>query len=109
MAAVDHDIGAIEARLEEALVGRQLERIRHDARRIGQHPVGGDDGVAFDAGDRSHDPPGGYPLGGVTRRMCSSFSCASRTFEGAPIIRSSACWLSGKAITSRMALTPASS
>ena len=41
-------------------------------------------------------------FGGSANRMCSSRSCLSPTAEGAFIIRSCACWFSGKAITSRM-------
>ena len=46
---------------------------------------------------------------GATGEIPSSFSCFSSTGAGACIIRSSPCWFSGKAMTSRMAVWPASS
>jgi hypothetical protein len=54
VAAVDHDIDAIEAALEEALVGLDLQLIRHDPGGVGQHAVFGNDGVAFDAARMGH-------------------------------------------------------
>src|SRR5436853_339274 len=40
-------------------------------------------------------------------RMCSSFSRAGGTGDGACIRRSCACWFIGKAMTSRILLSPA--
>ena len=48
MPAVHDDIHTIEPAFEEFLVGPELQRGRHHAVGIGQHPVLGDDGVAFD-------------------------------------------------------------
>ncbi len=44
-----HDGGAVEAFLEEMLIGVVADRLRHLAFRVGDHAVGGDDDVSFDA------------------------------------------------------------
>ena len=53
--------------------------------------------------DDEDDQQRGHSVGGVggETRKWSSRSCASLTGLGAPISRSRAAWLSGKAITSR--------
>jgi len=54
MAAVHHHIDRVEAALEEALIGLELERVRHDAGRVREHAVVGDDGITFDTGRLRH-------------------------------------------------------
>ena len=49
MPAVHDDRGAVERILEEALIGLVADRIRHLAFGIGEHAVGGNDDIAFDA------------------------------------------------------------
>ena len=56
MPAVHHNGGAVEFGLQEFLVGIILYRGRHGAAGIGDHPVGGDDGVAFNAMRSAHAP-----------------------------------------------------
>lgn len=54
MAAVRHHIDRVEPALEEALIGVELELVRHDAGRIREHAVFGDNGITFDAGRPGH-------------------------------------------------------
>src|SRR5437660_9047350 len=54
MAAVGDRARTIERAMEEALVGLDLERVRHHALDVGDHAVGGDDRVAFDAERAGH-------------------------------------------------------
>ena len=49
IAAVHDQVGAIQRRVEEALVALELQLVRHDVLRIRQHAVGGDDDIAVDA------------------------------------------------------------
>ena len=44
----------VEPVREEALVGLELELLRHDAGGIRQHPVHRDDGISFDAAGTGH-------------------------------------------------------
>ena len=53
MPAVHDDRGAVERILEEALIGLVADRIRHLAFGIGEHAVGGNDDIAFDAAHRA--------------------------------------------------------
>ena len=54
VAAVRHDVGAVQAGLEEPLVGPQLQRGGHHPGGVGQHAVLGNDGVALDPPDAGH-------------------------------------------------------
>jgi len=46
--SVQDYIDAIESALEKDLIGFELERVRHEASRVGKHAVFGDDGISFD-------------------------------------------------------------
>src|SRR6185312_5298983 len=82
VAAVHHHVDAVEAVLEEALVGLELELVRHDADRIRQHAVLGDDGEALDAPGADHDaaccggPPSGAPRTASLRWRGSDSGCS---------------------------------
>ena len=52
MPAVHDDGGTVERVLEEALIGLIADRIRHLAFGVGEHAVGGNDDIAFDAAHR---------------------------------------------------------
>ena len=54
MAAMRHHIDRVEPALEEALIGVELELVRHDAGRIREHAVFRDNGITFDAGRPRH-------------------------------------------------------
>jgi hypothetical protein len=54
MAAMRHHIDRVEPALEEALIGVEPELVRHDAGRIREHAVFGDNGITFDAGRPRH-------------------------------------------------------
>jgi len=53
MAAMHDDGGAIEAGLEEALIGVVADGLRHLAFGVGEHAVGGNDDITFDAAHRA--------------------------------------------------------
>src|SRR5262249_33647800 len=55
MTAVQHQSGAVEPVLEKFLVGIVADRCRHDAARVGDHAVAGDDDIAFDAPRSDHE------------------------------------------------------
>jgi hypothetical protein len=57
MAPLHHQIDAIEPAREELMIGLETQGIRHDAQRIRQHAVIGDDGVAFDVNISPHREP----------------------------------------------------
>ena len=52
MPAVHNDGGTVECGLEKALIGLVADRIRHLAFGVGEHAVGRNDDVAFDASHR---------------------------------------------------------
>jgi hypothetical protein len=54
VAPVNHDVDPVEPAFEEALIGLELERVRHDTRGIREHAILGDDGITFDATGRGH-------------------------------------------------------
>ena len=53
MPAVDDGRGMVERILEEALIGLVADRIRHLAFGVGEHAVGGNDDITFDAAHRA--------------------------------------------------------
>src|SRR5471032_813055 len=61
VAPVHDHVDAIETAFEETLVGVELERVRHDARGVSQHPVRGDDRIAFDATRADHGAQSFFP------------------------------------------------
>ena len=48
VASMHHHVDPIKTASEELLIGLELERIRHDACCIREHPILGDDGITFD-------------------------------------------------------------
>src|SRR5208337_21150 len=52
----------IECLLVQLLVGRELERVRHQSVRRGDHPVLGRDRMAFDAKRAAHAPTSDSPM-----------------------------------------------
>jgi hypothetical protein len=54
MPAMRHHIDRVEPTREEALIGVELELVRHDAGRICEHAVLGDNGITFDARRPGH-------------------------------------------------------
>ena len=52
VAAMDDDVDTIETGFKETLIGREFERLRHNADGIGEHAVLRNDGKAFDVTGR---------------------------------------------------------
>src|SRR5580658_9185191 len=54
VASVHHNIDPVQPALEEALIGLEHQRAQHDTRRVREHAIPRDDGIALDTTRTRH-------------------------------------------------------